>query len=163
MEQGATTVWERWNGYTKKNGFNDPGMNSFAHYSLGAVCEWMFFDLAGIDTEGAGYGHIVIRPTPPTDDSNHEVPPIDWVKAHYDSIRGTISSQWRQSKGKFDLQVVIPANATATVYIPARGLATVTESGNALPSVTGVKSFKMENDRAVIEIGSGSYDFTSVQ
>ncbi len=163
VEQGATTVWERWNGYTKKNGFNDPGMNSFAHYSLGAVCEWMFFDLAGIDNGGTGYDHIIIRPTPPTADSNREVQPIDQVKAYYDSIHGRISSEWQQSKDKFRLQVVIPANTTATVYIPARGLATVTESGNALPSVAGVKSFKMADDRAMIEIGSGSYDFTSLR
>jgi alpha-L-rhamnosidase len=163
VEQGATTVWERWNGYTRKDGFNDPGMNSFAHYSLGAVCEWMFFDLAGIDTDGVAYNHIIVRPTPPAAGSNHDVKPIDWVKAHYDSIHGRISSEWRQTGGRFELKVVIPANTTATVYIPARGIETVTESSHALDAAPGVKSVKMVDERAAIDIGSGSYDFVSVQ
>ena len=163
VEQGATTVWEHWDGYTKTTGFDGPGMNSLNHYSLGAICEWMFFDLAGIDTDGAAYDHIIIRPMPPTTGSNPEVQPINWVQAHYDSIHGRISSGWRQTTNTFDLQVIIPANTTATVYVPARGLATVTESGQTLSATVGLKSFKMENDRAVIEIGSGSYDFTSLQ
>jgi alpha-L-rhamnosidase len=160
VEQGATTVWERWNGYTKSKGFNDPGMNSFAHYSLGAVCEWMFFDLAGIDTDGVAYDHIIIRPMPPTAGSDPDVKPIDWVQAHYDSIHGHISSEWRQKTKKFELKVVIPANTTATVYLPAGNLQAITESGRAI-AAAGVKSYQMENDRAVIEIGSGSYDFVS--
>jgi alpha-L-rhamnosidase len=163
VEQGATTVWENWDGYTRKTGFDGPGMNSFAHYSPGAVCEWMFSDLAGIDTDGVAYDHIIIRPTPPTPGSNPDVQPINWVQAHYDSVHGRISTAWRQSLHKFDLQVVIPPNTTAVVYIPARGLETVTESGNALTATVGVKSCRTENDRAVIEIGSGSYDFTSIQ
>ena len=163
VAQGATTVWERWNSYVKGKGFHDPGMNSFAHYSLGAVCEWMFFDLAGIDTDGVAYDHIIIRPTPPTAGSDPDVKPIDWVKAHYDSIHGRISTEWRVTAEKFELKVTIPANTTATVYVPARNLQTVTESGKALLAAKGVKSLQMENDRAVIEIGSGSYDFTSLQ
>jgi alpha-L-rhamnosidase len=123
----------------------------------------MFSDLAGIDTDGVAYDHIIIRPTPPTPGSNPDVQPINWVQAHYDSVHGRISTAWRQSLHKFDLQVVIPPNTTAVVYIPARGLETVTESGNALTATVGVKSCRMENDRAVIEIGSGSYDFTSIQ
>lgn len=161
VEQGATTVWERWNGYTKKGGFNDPGMNSFAHYSLGAVCEWMFFDLAGIDTEGVAYNHIVIRPTPPGAGSNPDVQPIDWVRAHYDSIHGRISSSWRQIGDRFLLRVVIPANTTGTVYLPTGNIQSVTESGRPLVDATGVTSFKYVDGRAVIEIGSGSYEFAA--
>jgi alpha-L-rhamnosidase len=163
VAQGATTVWERWNGFVKGEGFHDPGMNSFAHYSLGAVCEWMFFDLAGIDTDGVAYDHIIIRPTPPTASSDSDIKPIDWVKAHYDSIHGRISTEWRLTAKQFELKVTIPANTTATVYVPAKNLPTVMESGKALQVAEGVKSFQMKNDRAVIEIGSGSYDFTSRQ
>lgn len=161
VEQGATTVWERWTAYAKGKGFNFPSVNSFAHYSLGAVCEWMFSDLAGIDTDGVAYNHIIIRPMPPSAGSNPDVKPIDWVAAHYDSLHGRISTEWRQTADSFVLKVVIPANTAATVYLPAKSVEAVTESGDALAAAIGVKSFKMENDRALIEIGSGSYDFVS--
>ena len=100
VEQGATTIWERWNSYTKENGFGgtqNAAMNSFAHYSFGAVCEWMFFRLAGIDTDGPGYQRIIIRPSPPAPGSNPAREPIHWVKAHYDSIHGRIVSNWRRT------------------------------------------------------------------
>ena len=98
VEQGATTIWERWNSYTKDKGFGGPQnaeMNSFAHYSFGAVCEWMFSQLAGIQTDGPGYKRIIIRPTPPSPGSNPDQKPIDWVRAHYDSIHGRIASAWK--------------------------------------------------------------------
>jgi alpha-L-rhamnosidase len=161
VEQGATTIWERWNSYTRDKGFENPGMNSFAHYSFGAVCEWMFFDLAGIDTDGVAYQHIIIRPTPPTFGSNPERKPIDWVKAHYDSIRGRISSEWHQSAKFFDLKITIPANTTATVYLPAKNIEAISEGGHALSKIADVKSAQMEDDCAVLEIGSGSYHFVS--
>src|SRR5204863_2628573 len=73
IENGATTIWERWNSYTKDKGFGgeqNASMNSFAHYSFGAVCEWMFSSLAGIDTDGAGYRKILIHPMLPSPGSN---------------------------------------------------------------------------------------------
>ncbi len=84
VEQGATTIWERWNSYTKDNGFGgaqNAQMNSFAHYAFGAVCEWMFSQLAGIQTDGPGYKRIIIRPTIPSPKSNPDQKPIDWVRA----------------------------------------------------------------------------------
>src|SRR5205823_6002440 len=126
IDQGATTIWERWNSYTKENGFGGGAtapMNSFSHYSFGAVCEWMFSQLAGIDTDGAGFKRIVIRPMPPSPGSNPDHKPIDWVRAHYDSIHGRIASSWKREADRFTLEVTIPANTTATVYLPAREIA----------------------------------------
>jgi alpha-L-rhamnosidase len=164
VDQGATTIWERWNSYTKEKGFGgeqNASMNSFAHYSFGAVCEWMFARLAGIDTADAGYNHIIIHPRPPSPDSNPDHPPISWVRAHYDSIHGRISSSWKQTKDSFQLDVSIPANTTATVYLPASSQTAVTESGNSLSTVPGVKLIREDSDNAILSIESGTYHFVS--
>lgn len=164
VEQGATTIWERWNSYTKDKGFGgeqNASMNSFAHYSFGAVCEWMFFRLAGIDSDGPGYQRIVIRPSPPSPGSNPDHAPIHWVKAHYDSIHGCIVSNWRRTADRFELETAIPANTTATVYVPAISAEKITEGGKPLAKARGVKLLRMENDSAVLAVESGAYWFVS--
>ncbi|MCL4401068.1 MAG: glycoside hydrolase family 78 protein [Acidobacteria bacterium] len=160
VANGATTIWERWNGYTKEKGFYSPAMNSYSHYSFGAVCEWMFRRLAGIETDGAGFRQITIEPGPPSPGSNPDHKPIDWVNAEYRSVRGNIISKWKQGNGSFDLEVTIPANTSATVKLPARDAAGIRESGNPLAKATGVKLQKMENGRAWLSVESGSYHFT---
>ena len=137
-------------------------MNSFSHYSFGAVCQWMFQYLAGIDTRGAGYKHIVIRPRPAEPGSNPEHDAISWVEASYDSIRGKIVSKWRRKEGAFELEVSIPANTTGTVYLPGAGIEGVTESGRSLPQSTGVGAVTAVDDHLEIEIGSGCYRFISI-
>jgi alpha-L-rhamnosidase len=164
IDQGATTIWERWNSYTKDKGFGGPQnaeMNSFAHYAFGAVCEWMFSQLAGIQSDGPGYKSIIIRPTIPSPKSNPDQKPIDWVRAHYDSIRGRIASAWKVGDGGLSLDVTVPANTTATVYIPARDLASVTEGGRPLAQAQGVKFLRREGDRLVLAVESGSYRFSA--
>ena len=164
VEQGATTIWERWNSYTKDKGFGgeqNASMNSFSHYSFGAVCEWMFSHLAGIDTDGAGYKRIIIKPSPPSPKSNPDQKPIDWVRAHYDSIHGRIASNWKVADGQFELEVSIPANTTATVYLPAHNAASISESGKKLARAKGVKLLRIEGDRVVLAIESGTYHFTA--
>lgn len=176
---GATTVWERWNSYTRGQGFMNPGMNSFSHYAFGAVCEWMFQTLAGIDTDGPGYQRIVIKPHPPApakapaDRSMQQAgksddaaiasysKPIDWVRAEYRSIRGLIVSRWKREAHRFTLEVTVPANTTATVYVPATQAGDVTECGKSLGDAVGVRFFRMENDWAVIAVESGTYRFES--
>lgn len=136
VEQGATTIWERWNSYTKDKGFGgaqNAEMNSFAHYSFGAVCEWMFSQLAGIQSDGVGYQRIMIRPTVPSPNSNPDQKPINWVKAHYDSIRGRIASHWKLDGDRISLAVTIPPNTTATVFLPAKDTASILESGSRCP------------------------------
>ncbi len=164
VQQGATTIWERWNSYTKDKGFGgrqNAEMNSFAHYSFGAVCEWMFFRLAGIDTDGPGYRRIIIRPSPPSPGSNAEREPIHWVNAHYDSIHGRIVSNWRRTADRFELETTIPANTTATVYVLAKSAAGLTESGKPINEVAGVKLLRQEGETVVLAVESGSYRFQS--
>ncbi|MEI2727270.1 MAG: family 78 glycoside hydrolase catalytic domain [Verrucomicrobiota bacterium] len=164
---GATSVWERWDSYTKEHGFNgadgtqNAAMNSFSHYSFGAVMEWGFRTLAGIDTDGPGFRQIIIRPHPPRPGSNPEQTPIDWVNAHYDSIHGRIVSNWRRTATRFELETTIPANTTAKVYLPAHSVEGVTESGKPLAKAKGVNLIRRESDCVVLAVEAGSYRFAS--
>jgi len=153
IKQGATTIWERWDGWTSEGGFEDPGMNSFNHYSLGAVGEWLYRYVAGIDVDPArpGYDHILIRPCP-GGGATH-------VRATYDSIHGRIVSAWRVEDTAFSLHVIIPANTTATVLLPTATAAAVTERGAPLRDVEGVELLRVEDGRVVLMVGSGAYDF----
>lgn len=167
VEQGATSVWERWDSFTKEHGFegatgkNNAAMNSFSHYAFGAVMQWAFQTLAGIDTEGAGFRRIIIRPHPPSPAATGDPKPIEWVKARYKSIHGTIDSGWRASGAGFELHTSIPPNTTATVYLPATDPATVTESGKPITDAPDVKHLRTEPGCVVLEVGSGAYHFQS--
>ncbi|MDU0203733.1 glycoside hydrolase family 78 protein [Paenibacillus sp. MAH-36] len=132
IKHGATTIWERWDGWTEEQGFQTPSMNSFNHYSLGSVGEWMFRYMAGIEADPAapGFQHVIIRPKPGGN--------LSWVKASYESLYGVVTVEWRLSEeGDFHLQVNVPANTTATIHVPG-------------PSA------------AVHKVGSGSYVFENV-
>ncbi len=167
VAQGATTIWERWNSYTKDHGFNgadkkqNASMNSFAHYSFGAVCEWMLNDLAGIQSDGPGYDKIIIHPHPPAPGSDAEQTPIHWVKAHYDSIHGHIESNWRRTDNEFKLETKIPANTTATIYLPASSVDKITESGKPIAQTKAMNFLRFEGSCAVLAVESGSYHFVS--
>jgi alpha-L-rhamnosidase len=121
----------------------------------------MFSQLAGIQTDGPGYKRIIIRPTPPSPDSNPDQKPIDWVRAHYDSIHGRIASAWKLEGGRFELEATIPANTTATVYLPARDAGSITEGGKDLAQAQGVKFLRTEGDRAILSVESGAYRFAT--
>jgi alpha-L-rhamnosidase len=111
IKHGATSIWERWNGWTPGSGFGDPGMNSFAHYSFGAVYQWIVENIGGIHSDAVGYKRILIAPRPGGKlTSAHTV---------YRSIRGTIETDWKTIGGKFVLDVTIPPNTTATVILPS--------------------------------------------
>ena len=100
-------------------------MNSFSHYSFGAVMQWGFQTLAGIDTDGPGFKKIIIRPQIPSAQSNPDGQPLDWVRASYEHPRGKIASAWKREGGKLLLDVIIPANTTATVTLPSGALRNV--------------------------------------
>jgi alpha-L-rhamnosidase len=153
VEMGATTIWERWDGYVAGRGFQDPGMNSFNHWAFGAVGEWVWRHLAGInpDESRPGFKHFTIRPRP--------VSGLSWATGRYDSIRGRIVSDWKTTDDSFALNVEIPANTTATVYVPARSADAVTESGVPADRAAGVKFLRMEEGAAVFEVESGRYQF----
>jgi alpha-L-rhamnosidase len=153
IDMGATTIWERWDGYVQGRGFQDPMMNSFNHWALGAVGEWVWRDLAGIhfDEERPGYQHFVVRPRPSEG--------LTWVKSEYDSIRGRIVSDWSVEGQQFTLHVRAPVNTTATVYLPAKDAASINESGKPLDKVDSVKLIRIEDGNAVLTIESGEYVF----
>lgn len=157
LENGATTIWERWDGYVKGRGFQDPGMNSFNHWAFGAVGEWVWRHLAGINPDEAspGFKHIVIRPRPCAG--------LTWVNASYDSIRGTIRTSWRLDHGKYRLQVRIPPNTTATVFVPTADPASVRIDGRPATQIRGVRAQVPTNPAvAQFEIASGTYEFAAV-
>ena len=153
IEQGATTIWERWNSYSKDRGFGDVKMNSFNHYSLGACGEWMFRSMLGIETDGAGFKKITMKPELGEG--------ITWAKGHYDSIQGRIGSDWKIENKTFHWNITVPANTTATVYVPTKDAAAVTESGKPANKADGLKFLRMEKDRAVYQVSAGSYGFVS--
>ena len=113
VDQGATTIWERWNSYTKKDGFGSAGMNSFNHYAYGAVLAWMYGTMAGIQEDVAcpGFKHVILAPVP---DKR-----MGKVKACFRSPYGPIKSAWSyDDAGKWTWTFTIPANVTATVTVP---------------------------------------------
>ena len=151
IKQGATTIWERWDGWTGEGGFQSPNMNSFNHYSLGSVGEWLYRYVAGIDAETPGFDRIFIRPRPGGS--------LTYARARYDSVRGRIESGWNISDGQFRLRVTIPANATATVHVPSAEAADVTEGGKPAEKAEGVELLRREDGATVFAVGSGEYEF----
>jgi alpha-L-rhamnosidase len=153
VKQGATTIWERWDGWTPDKGFQDPGMNSFNHYSLGSCGEWLYDTVAGInwDSDHPGYKHIIIRPLPGGG--------LTWARATMGSVYGEISSAWKLNGGHLTLDVQIPANTTATVYIPATLDQEITESGKPAGQAEGVRSIGEKEGSDVYEVQSGRYSF----
>jgi len=151
VNHGATTIWELWNGDTA-----NPAMNSGNHLMLvGDLVTWCYQNLAGIRTDLAhpAYKHIIMRPTP--------VGNLTYVKASYNSSYGKITSDWKIAGGRFIWNLSVPPNTTATVYVPAKDHAGVTESAKPASEARGVKYLRTEEGAAVYEIGSGSYQFES--
>lgn len=107
--QGATTIWERWNSYTVRNGFGKVSMNSFNHYSYGAIEEWMMTSVLGIsrDEENPGYKHFYLTP--------HPGGTLSFAKGGFDSPYGRIEAGWTRTKLGWTYEVTIPANTTATL------------------------------------------------
>ncbi len=155
IDMGATTIWERWDGYVAGRGFQNPGMNSFNHWALGSVGEWIWRDIVGINPleEHPGYKQFVIRPRPG--------PGFTWAKGEYDSIRGRIVSDWRIEGARFILKLQIPPGSTAIVYLPSSDASASTESGHPAGEASGVQSMGSEGNDAVYRVESGRYEFES--
>jgi alpha-L-rhamnosidase len=155
VKMGATTIWERWNGIKPDSSFETPSMNSFNHYAYGAIGDWLYRVVAGIDTDPLKPGYAAIRIRPQTGKG------LTHAKAELECPYGKIISGWKKEGEKLSLDVTIPHNTTARVYVPATSAGSVTESGAA---VSGRKEFRtvgMENGYLVLELGSGSYRFQS--
>jgi len=153
IKHGATSIWERWNGWTPEDGFGDAGMNSFAHYAYGAVYSWMVENIGGIKSETPAFQNIIIKPEIGGN--------LAFANCELNSIRGKIISNWKFLKNKtFKLDIEIPANTSAKIFIPAKKAADVKESGKQASRAKNIKFIGLENGCAVFEIGSGKYQFS---
>jgi len=112
VDNGATTIWERWNSYMKESGMGPRGMNSFNHYAYGCVCEWIWETAAGIscDPSGAGFSDIVMKPVP---DKR-----LGFVEAEYPTPAGLVKSAWKYKGDKWIWKFTVPKGAVATVTLP---------------------------------------------
>ncbi len=137
IKNGATSIWERWDGWTPEKGFQDPGMNSFAHYAFGAVVGWMFAQPAGITNPEAGFRTVKVAP--------QLDPKLTWLRSSYDSVRGKVVSEWSVKNGKLSMRVVVPPNMKAEIHVPAIGVTSVPPLGN--------------DKSGLYTVGSGEYTF----
>jgi alpha-L-rhamnosidase len=157
VTMGATTIWERWDGQKPDGTFQTPGMNSFNHYAYGAIGDWMYRVMAGLDTfeDGPGYKHSMIRPN------------IDgrfsFVSASLDTYYGMLSSSWKIQGTTLIMEVEIPANTTSTVFIPAPDAASVNEGGRPLELAKEIEIVGKEDGYVVVNLGSGKYKFELVK
>jgi alpha-L-rhamnosidase len=165
VANGANSVWERWDSYTVEHGFNgldgnqNAAMNSFSHYAFGAVTEWIFRDLVGLDTDGPGFQRLSLRPGMPSPDPAAEQPPIDWVRAAYDSARGRIEVAWRRDANRWVYEVRLPANTTGTLRLPVSRADRIRLDGGALTGAEWVRVLGEAESRVTLSVASGRYRF----
>jgi alpha-L-rhamnosidase len=154
LRHGATTVWERWDGYTDERGFQVAAMNSFNHYALGSVGEWLYRGIAGLDQApgSVGYRELLIRPRPGR---------LTSASARYESVRGAVATSWTCKDDVFRLAVTVPPGATATVHIPSADPGGVRERGLPVREATGVRVLHTEPGVLVCLLTSGDFQFTS--
>ena len=144
IEKGATTIWETFQGDV-----------SHSHPMFGSVCAWFYQNLGGISPDPAapGFKHIIIKPTP--------VSSLNFAKTSYKSFYGTIKSEWKFEGNDYLLNISVPANTSATVYVLAVNNEKVTEGGNSAGKSRGLKYLRSEGKYAVYEVSSGDYKFFS--
>lgn len=153
VKMGATTIWERWDGIKPDGTFQVPSMNSFNHYAYGAIGDWMYRVAAGLDTkeEAPGYQQLRIEP--------HTGGTFTSMEASLKTNYGLASSGWKLNGNGLTLDIVIPANSSATIYLPAADAAGITESGMPLTNQKDLNIQGTENGKTVVKAGSGSYHF----
>jgi alpha-L-rhamnosidase len=153
VKMGATTIWERWDGIKPDSTFQTPGMNSFNHYAYGAIGDWMYHVVAGIDTEDSevGYKKIIIKPVLGKQLTN--------ASATLETLYGKVSSSWKDEADKITLTISIPHNAVATVYLPTDSESAITEGGKMLSAIKEIAPAGKEVGYVVLKVGSGNYQF----
>lgn len=174
LDHGATTIWERWDGWTPERGFQSSWMNSFNHYSLGSVAEWVYRFLLGIDQEPgtAGFGRLVLRPHPyrgespdrsaqcGSQDGGEPDGPPRWARGSYRSVRGLISAGWEAADGRLSYRVELPPNVTGTVRVPSSDAAAVRDQDGGPPAAVAAFPGAADLAEAVFGVGPGSHEFT---
>ena len=149
ITQGATTMWERWDAWTHDKGFSDTGMNSFNHYAYGAVGDWMYSTVAGIDLDPSqpGYRRIIIRPTPGNG--------LTHARAKLESMYGVIECAWGAGESLLHLNATIPPNTTATIFLPTSDANAIKDGGRLVEAKEHAPGI------ARMDVGAGKYDFTT--
>jgi alpha-L-rhamnosidase len=153
ITKGATTIWERWDGLKPDGTFQDKGMNSFNHYAYGAIGDWLYRVVAGLDIneQNPGYKHIIIQP--------HPGGGLTHARARHESLYGPVESVWRMAEQKMVVSVEVPPNTTATIRLPKAKLADVKESGEPLKNSEAISDIHQDGDSVVMHVGSGRYSF----
>jgi alpha-L-rhamnosidase len=154
IRQGATTMWERWDGWTETLGFQSPHMNSFNHYALGAVGEWLYRFVAGIDQQpgSVGFEHVLLRP--------HPGGSLTWADAGFRSVRGPIASSWRRDGDTLTVAVSLPPTVTASVHLPSTDPSRAQDASGASAASVGTFCGDPGVGEAVFEVGPGAHRFT---
>ncbi|MGI8697392.1 MAG: family 78 glycoside hydrolase catalytic domain [Mycobacteriales bacterium] len=155
IRSGATTIWERWDGWTQERGFQSTEMNSFNHYSLGSVGEWLWRSVAGIDQapDSVAYRDLLIEP--------RLGPRLDWVTASFDSARGLVAVDWRRDGTGVGGQVQIPPGRPAELRLPATGVSDITVDGSAVDQHPSVELLSISAGKAHLRIDPGSWAVAS--
>jgi len=153
VKMGATTIWERWDGQKPDSTFQTTGMNSFNHYSYGAIGDWMYRQMVGLDTyeDGVGYKHSKVQP--------HIGGGFTQAEASLQTYYGKLSSGWKVEGDTIYLDVVIPANTTSSVFFPTRDIDLVSENGVAVKSLSNIILVGQKNNYFETSLGSGEYHF----
>lgn len=152
VRQGATTIWERWDGWTEHAGFQSVEMNSFNHYSLGAVAAWIYNDVAGIDQTDDSVGYSTLRIAPVPGGS------LTWARGSFQSPRGTVTTEWSTQGDVFSLAVSVPPGSDAVVRLPRSGA--VREGTVAIADVPEVTLIASDSTGTTVRVPSGRYHFT---
>jgi alpha-L-rhamnosidase len=154
IDRGATTIWERWDGWSAEGGFQSAWMNSFNHYSLGSVGEWLYRYVLGIDQRPgtAGFGDLVLRP--------HPGGSLGRVNGRYQSVRGPVSAGWERSDGRLTYRVELPANVRASVHVPSADAAAVRDAAGGAPAATGDFPGLLGAREAVFYVVPGRHEFS---
>jgi alpha-L-rhamnosidase len=156
VTKGATTIWEHWDGIKEDGSFWSTDMNSFNHYAYGAIGDWLYRYVAGIDTDEAapGYKHIQIKP--------HPGPRLTWAKAALESMYGLVHAEWQLTEGDtaMEIKITLPPNTTASIHLPNAQTASLLEDGIAIGQAKGVSELHQSDSGVSFDLGSGVYSFT---
>ncbi|RYZ48250.1 MAG: alpha-L-rhamnosidase, partial [Chitinophagaceae bacterium] len=155
VKMGATTIWERWNGIRPDGSFEPASMNSFNHYAYGAIGDWLYRRMVGLDNEEGAVGYKKMRIKP------HVGRNITHASVVYDTRYGTVKTGWKLDEGNIIVDAEIPPNTTATVYLPGATAESVEESGKKLAAGKEVQVLGQENGFLKLSVGSGKYRFQS--
>jgi alpha-L-rhamnosidase len=151
LRHGATTIWERWDGWTEQRGFQSARMNSFNHYSLGSVGDWLYGRVAGIDQapDSVGYRRLLLRPTAGGR--------LEWARARYTAPRGEVACGWRLTGGQIEVEVTVPPSTTAELHLPTSDPDSLREAGSA----DGFRVIRTGDGHVAVDLTSGRYHFAA--